>query len=293
MTADFAARFQRPARPAELPALVPRPARPGRRRAGDHPPRLPPGLRGGAGGAGRGAGQPRPGRSRECGDGPPATVLGEFAWPGHRVLLAGFDAPMPYGPVAACVPTAMMPDEQVKADAMAHQAHTCCCTTPATTRTRWSGTSPSGRWRGRWPGSGPSSTLNEEARAAVPAFDLMPEDGEDILAHPPRTLPVPYLYGGFVKLDVGDAGPAVGADVRLPPARAAGPGPPPARARRHEPTRSGCSAGLLGYLRTDRRAVPARRHPRPGRRQDSPCGRQAAEASGGWTRRARRWWWNP
>ena len=45
--------------------------------------------------------------------------------------------------------------------------------------------------------------LNEEARAAVPALDLIPDPGEDALATL-RSLPVPYLWGGFAKLDVGD-----------------------------------------------------------------------------------------
>src|SRR5687768_9888746 len=41
-------------------------------------------------------------------DGPPASVLGLVEWGDHRVRLAGFDAPMPYGPVEACVGPAMV-----------------------------------------------------------------------------------------------------------------------------------------------------------------------------------------
>ncbi len=134
-------------------------------------------------------------------DGPPASVLGEIVWPAHRILLAGFDAPMPHGPVAACVPTAMMPDE-LKADAIAHGAHVLLY---------HAGDHPDpfercvalGAVAGALARFGAVVTLNEEARAAVPAFDLTPEDGEDILATL-RGLPIPYLYGGFAKLDVGD-----------------------------------------------------------------------------------------
>ena len=135
-------------------------------------------------------------------DGPPAGVLGEVVWPGHRVLLAGFDAPMPHGPVAACIPTAMMPDD-IKADATAHGAHVLLYHAGGEP-------DPLERWvalgvvAGALARFGAVATLNEEARAAVPAFDLTPEDGEDIFATL-RGLPLPYLYAGFVKLDVGDA----------------------------------------------------------------------------------------
>ena len=42
-------------------------------------------------------------------DGPPASILGLFSWPGHAVKLVTFDAPMPYGPVEACVGPALIP----------------------------------------------------------------------------------------------------------------------------------------------------------------------------------------
>ena len=136
------------------------------------------------------------------GEGPSASVLGEIEWTEHRILLVGFDAPMPYGPVAACVPTAMMAGE-LKAEAIAHQAHVMLY---------HSGNHPDpleryvglGVVAGALARFGAVVTLNEEARAAVPAFDLAPDDGEDIL-HTLRTLPLPYLYAGFTKLDVGDA----------------------------------------------------------------------------------------
>jgi hypothetical protein len=136
------------------------------------------------------------------GDGPPASVLGLVEWGSHRVKLAGFDAPMPYGPVEACVkPAALLPPE-LKADAINHAAHVLLY---------YAGTHPDpaerfvalGAVSGALARFGAVVTLNEEARAAVPAFDLIPEDGEDIL-QTLRGLPVPYLYGGFLKLDTGD-----------------------------------------------------------------------------------------
>jgi hypothetical protein len=45
--------------------------------------------------------------------------------------------------------------------------------------------------------------LNEEARTACPALDLIPDDGEEVLTTY-RNLPIPYLLGGFVKMQVGD-----------------------------------------------------------------------------------------
>ncbi|MFO0851309.1 MAG: hypothetical protein U0871_22545 [Gemmataceae bacterium] len=136
--------------------------------------------------------------------GPPAAVLGLVEWGGHRVKLAGFDAPMPYGPVEACVrPSALLPPE-VKADAVSHAAHVLLY---------YAGTHPDplerlvalGAVSGALARFGAIVTLNEEARAAVPAFDLIPENGEDVLATL-RGLPVPYLYGGFLRMDVGDPG---------------------------------------------------------------------------------------
>jgi hypothetical protein len=135
-------------------------------------------------------------------DGPPASVVGEIALPDHRILVVGFDAPMPYGPVAACVPTALMPDE-LKAEATAHAGHVLLY---------HAGGHPDpferavvlGAVAGAVARFGAIVTLNEEARAAVPAFDLTPADDEDVLATL-RSLPLPYLFAGFVKLDVGAA----------------------------------------------------------------------------------------
>lgn len=134
-------------------------------------------------------------------DGPPAALLGLIEWGRHRVKLIGCDAPMPYGPVEACVGPAMIPPP-MKVDAKQHRSHVLLY---------YAGTDPDpleqyvslaavagalGRFNG-------IVVMNEEARAAVPALDLIPEPGEEAL-RTLRSLPVPYLWGGFVKLDVGD-----------------------------------------------------------------------------------------
>ncbi len=136
-------------------------------------------------------------------DGPPAAVLGLISCPGHTVKLVTFDAPMPYGPVEACVGPALIPPP-MKVDAAQHRAHALlyfvgkpsdplegyvalCAVAGALAR------------------FGGIVVLNEEARTAVPALDLIPDDGEDAL-RTYRTLPIPYLFGGFVRMDAGHAG---------------------------------------------------------------------------------------
>jgi hypothetical protein len=134
-------------------------------------------------------------------DGPPASVLGLVEWGPHLVRLAGFDAPMPYGPVEACVGPAMIPPP-FKHDAKYHASHVLLYE---------AGTHPDPLERYVALGAVASAlarsdaivVMNEEARTAVQALDLIPDAGEDLL-HTLRTLPIPYLWGGFVKLDVGD-----------------------------------------------------------------------------------------
>ena len=136
-------------------------------------------------------------------DGPPASVVGLLGWGNHVLKLAGFDAPMPYGPVETCVVPAMMPPE-IKADAKHHAAHVLLY---------YAGTHPDPleRWvalaaaAGALARFGAVAVLNEEARAAAPAFDLIPEGDDDSL-QTLRTLPLPYLFGGFLKMDAGDPG---------------------------------------------------------------------------------------
>ncbi len=139
--------------------------------------------------------------SQVSGDGPPPAVLGLVSWGPHVVKLVGCDAPMPYGPVQSCVVPAMIPPD-LKQEAIAHRSHVLLY---------YAGFEPDALERlvalaavaaaiSRFGGL---VIVHEDARAAVPAFDLIPEEDEDILATL-RKLPIPYLWGGFLKLDVGD-----------------------------------------------------------------------------------------
>jgi len=134
--------------------------------------------------------------------GPPASELGLVTWGRHAVKIEVCHAPMPYGPVEACVGPALMPPP-MKVDAKQHKAHALlysageerdplecfvalCAVAGAMAR------------------FDAIAVLNEEARTAAPALDLIPDDGEDALATY-RALPIPYLLGGFVKMDTGEA----------------------------------------------------------------------------------------
>jgi len=135
-------------------------------------------------------------------DGPPASVVGLIAFGEHLVKLIHFDAPMPYGPVETCVGPAMIPPP-MKVDAKQHKAHTLLyyAGTHADPLERFVAVCAVVGALARFDAI---AVLNEEARAAVPAFDLIPDDGEDAL-NTYRTLPIPYLLGGFLKMDTGNA----------------------------------------------------------------------------------------
>lgn len=132
--------------------------------------------------------------------GPPAGVLGLIEWGSHRIKLAGFDAPMPYGPVEVCVGPAMIAPP-LKHDSKHHASHVLLYD---------AGTEPDPLERFVALGAVASAlarfdaivVMHEEARTAVQALDLIPEEGEDIL-QTLRTLPIPLLWGGFVKVDAG------------------------------------------------------------------------------------------
>jgi len=138
------------------------------------------------------------------GDGPPASVLGLFSWGTHAVKLAQFDAPMPYGPVESCVGPALLPPP-MKVDAKQHTAHVLLfyAGTHADVREQFVALCAVAGAIARYDGA--ICVLNEDARSACPAFDLIPDAGEDALATY-RQLPIPYLLGGFTKMTVGDAG---------------------------------------------------------------------------------------
>ena len=182
-----------------------------------------------------------------AGGGPPLSWAAVVSWDAHVIKVAGFDGPMPYGPVASCVAPALMPPE-VKADAAAHQSHVLLdhAGPAADALARYTALACVAGALARF---GATAVLNEAARTACPAFDLIPDDGEDALATLAR-LPLTYLFIGFVRTSVG--GPAApwvrtyGAHLfGLPDFayQAAGPGAAPAG------TVFAWFAALYGYLR--------------------------------------------
>ena len=75
--------------------------------------------------------------------------LGLAGWGEHVVRMVGFNAPLPEATVEVCVaPRTTPPRSRPRC---ARTPAMCCCTTPATTRIRWSNTWPWPRWRARWP----------------------------------------------------------------------------------------------------------------------------------------------
>lgn len=131
-------------------------------------------------------------------DGPPAKTLGLIGWGLHVIRLVAFDAPMPARAINACMQAALLPQE-IKDDARKHAAHVLLY---------YAGfeDDPLEQWvalaavAGVLAELGAIVTLNEEARAAVLSTELLPDqDGEDMLTVL-RTLPLPYLYCGFVKM---------------------------------------------------------------------------------------------
>jgi hypothetical protein len=132
--------------------------------------------------------------------GPPVAAVGLISWGSHIIKVAGFDAPMPYGPIESCVEPALMPPE-VKRDAAAHRSHVLL----------YHGGPESSAFdcylglmsvAGAMASLGATAVLNEEARTAIPAFDLIPEPEEDILTTL-RQLPILYLMAGFVRTNIG------------------------------------------------------------------------------------------
>ncbi len=132
--------------------------------------------------------------------GPAPTLLGLVEWADHTVKLVAFDSPMPKNAAESCLRPALLPPD-FKQRARDHRAHLLLY---------YAGQSANpleqlvalGCVAGVLAYFGAIATLNEEARAAVASFALTPDDpGEDMLATL-RSLPVPFLYGGFVKMEL-------------------------------------------------------------------------------------------
>jgi hypothetical protein len=135
-------------------------------------------------------------------DSPPA-LLGLAAWGRHVVKLIGFNAPMPPEVVEACVrPAHYVPE--LKQAASEHAAHVllyyagyepdpveqyAALATVVAALARF----------------GAVVVANEVGRTSVPAAALLPHDDDPDgmgMYDAVRTLPLPFLYVGFVKLEV-------------------------------------------------------------------------------------------
>ncbi len=129
-----------------------------------------------------------------------AGLFGLVGWGRHAVKLIGVNAPMPREAVESCVRPAHF-GEELKRVAYENAAHVLLY---------YAGYDPDpleqyvalGAVSAALTRLGAAVALNESARAAVPAAVFLPdESGEDVLEIL-RHLPVPFLYGGFIKLEV-------------------------------------------------------------------------------------------
>ena len=136
------------------------------------------------------------------GTGPKLSHLGLVEWGQHAIKFLLSPESMPYGPVESCVGPALIPPP-MKVDAKQHQAHALLyyAGTETDAMERFAALCAVAGALARPDGI---VVLNEEARSAVPAFDLIPDEGENAL-ETYLNLPIPYLLGGFTKMDAGDA----------------------------------------------------------------------------------------
>jgi Domain of unknown function (DUF4261) len=131
----------------------------------------------------------------------PAGVMGLLAWGRHVVKLVGFDAPMPASAVERCVLPAHY-DPVLKEEAYRHASHALLYyagyeADPLEQHVALAaGAAALARF-------GATIAMNETAHTSIPAPALLPheEDAGDTL-RAIRSLPLPFLYAGFVKLEV-------------------------------------------------------------------------------------------
>lgn len=131
----------------------------------------------------------------------PPNFLGLFGWGPHVVKFVGFNAPIPAKVAEGCVRPAHY-DQELKQAAYDSPAHALLyyagyADDPLE---QYVALAAVGGVLARF---GALIVLNESARTSVPAAVLLPheEDAGDMLDSL-RTLPIPFLYGGFVKLEV-------------------------------------------------------------------------------------------
>lgn len=129
------------------------------------------------------------------------SIMGLTAWERHVIKVVGFLTPMPADAVRACVQPAHI-DPKFKALAYQHVSHVMLYYAgyeldPLEQYVALAAAAGSVAYFGA------SFVLNETARTAVPAAVLHPheEDGGDMLGAL-RGFPLPFLFCGFVKLEV-------------------------------------------------------------------------------------------
>jgi len=135
-------------------------------------------------------------------EGPPASVLGLVGWGQHVVRLVLFAAAMPARAIEGCLQAALLPSD-VKDDARRHGAHVLLYYAgyAEDALEQLVALAAVAAALGEF---GAIVTMNEEARTAILSTDLLPDqEGEDMMTVL-RSLPLPYLYGGFVKLILSD-----------------------------------------------------------------------------------------
>ena len=131
------------------------------------------------------------------------TPLGLAGWDGHVIQLVGFSTPMPQEVVERCVQPAHY-GQDLKRQARAHKAHALLY---------YAGREedPLEQYvalavvAGTLAAHGALVVLNESAHTSFPAHALEPGRAEGDLLENLRTLPIPMLYGGFVKYNLPDS----------------------------------------------------------------------------------------
>lgn len=175
-----------------------------------------------------------------------AAFAGLLAWGNHTVKLLAYSTPMPDGAAEVCLRPALLPPD-VKDDAAWHRGHVLLY---------YAGTDPDrleqmvavAAAAGVLARFGGFVTLHEDARTAILSHALLPDDADEDMMVTLRTLPLPYLYAGFTKMELTDVS---GVWVRTFAAHKLG---LPDLARHitgHEFGRAtfGLFAGVFGYLR--------------------------------------------
>jgi hypothetical protein len=130
------------------------------------------------------------------------SILGLVGWDAHVVKLVGFNAPIPQKVFDECVRPAHF-SEELKEDARRHQSHLLlyyagyaadpleqfvAMTVAASALSRFDAV----------------LLLNETAHSAFPAAALLVDEPDTDALDMLRALPIPLLYGGFVKIEIED-----------------------------------------------------------------------------------------